>query len=278
MPFIAIVIYIVLMGSIFIFRLLPEEQMETFNDSVITVVCLVGSIQLFRITRLFQPGDEVRKSWMLFAIGLSCEAIGHLWYSVQGFVYGEVFTFPNTADVFIMAGAVCYVISFWNFSQQVKKNALLNVGSLAWVVNGIFLALVALNVIFIVRPILMDTSESLWMRFLYLYYPVFDTFLAFFCLHLALSFLQLGQSPIAKPWAILVGSFLIFLVTDSTYAYFDVIDAYHPYLLINPGWGLAYLGVSHAAYVQEKVIRATHSIQVSDDFWSHYEDDGKGVF
>lgn len=277
MPFFAIVVYVVVMGAVFTFRLMPETYVEAFNDGVIALVCLTGSFFLFRVTRRFQPGDPVRFCWLMFAIGLLGEGLGHVWYSSIGFMYGEVFTFPNLADVFIMAGAVCYVISFWNFKRQLGGNDLMSLGAKAWIANGIFAVLVLLNVVFIIYPLMADAEEPLYMRLLYIYYPVFDSILAYFCLHLALSFLSLGQSPVARPWMILVIAFSIFLVVDSAYAYFDVIGTYHPYMLINPGWGLAYLCVAHAAYVQYRLMDSMGSIEISDDFWA--DDDGEaGVF
>jgi len=277
MPFFVIVLYIVVMGSIFTFRLMPESSVEAFNDGVIAIVCLIGSYHLFRIVKRFQSGDAVRISWLLFAIGLLGEGIGHVWYSAQEFMAGESMAFPNAADYFIMAGAVCYVFSFWNFKRLINKNELFQYGKNFWIANGVFAVLVILNIIFIIEPTLTDPDETLWMRILYLYYPVFDTLLAFFCLHLAFSFLSLGQSPVAKPWLILVIAFIIFLVTDSAYAYFEVIGTYHSYMLINPGWGLAYLGVSHAAYSQLKVMNAVESVQISDINWDD-NDDHAGVF
>ncbi len=278
MPFLVIILYIVVMGSIFTFRLMPENSVEAFNDGVIALVCLIGSCCLFRIVKRFQSGDAVRISWLLFAIGLLGEGIGHVWYSTQEFISGEVVSFPNTADYFIMAGAVCYVISFWNFKRLINKNELFHFGKNFWIANGVFAILVILNIVFIIQPTLADPDETFWMRIFYLYYPVFDTLLAYFCLHLAFSFLSLGQSPVAKPWLILVIAFMIFLVTDSAYAYFEVIGTYHPYMLINPGWGLAYLCVSHAAYSQLKVMKAVESVKISDFNWDDDIDDSQGVF
>lgn len=262
MPFSAIIIYIVVMGSVFTFRLLPEDYVEAFNDGVIALVCLSGCYYLSHVYRRFKPNDPVRYCWLLFGIGLFGEGIGHVWYSAQQFMVGEVVNFPNTADFFIMVGAVCYVASLWNFRRLVKSNELLVESRLLfWVANLVFLLLLALNVIYIILPTLALPDEPLWLRLLYLYYPVFDTFIAYFCLHLALSFISMGQSPVAKPWVILVIAFLIFLVTDSAFAYIDLAGNYHPYLFINPGWGLAYLCVSHAAYVQSKLMDSVQSIE-----------------
>lgn len=278
MPFFVVIAYIVVMGAIFIFRLLPEVYVEAFNDGVIAIVCLTGSYQLFRVYKRFQSGDAARLSWLMFMIGLFGEGVGHVWYSTQEFMHGEVESFPNTADIFIMAGAICYIISFWNFKRRLKGVELLENVVNIWMVNAVFLILVLLNSYFIIYPTIADPEESLWMRILYLYYPVFDMVLAYFCLHLALSFLTLGQSPVAKPWAVLVIAYMIFLVTDSAYAYFEVIGTYHPYMLINPGWGLAYLCVSHAAYLQNKLMRSMQDIHLDANFWDESDDDGVDVF
>jgi hypothetical protein len=275
MPLFVIIAYIAVMGAVFTFRLMPEVYVEAFNDGVIAVVCLVGSYHLFRVYKRFESGDVARPSWMFFMIGLLGEGIGHVWYSTQEFMHGEVESFPNTADIFIMAGAICYVISFWKFKRNLKNVDLLNNVANIWLANAIFLILVILNCVFVIYPTISDPEEALWLRILYLYYPVFDTFLAYFCLHLALSFLSLGQSPVAKPWAVLVIAFMIFLVTDSAYAYFEVLGTYHPYMLINPGWGLAYLCVSHAAYLQYKLMSSMQDIKIDEHFWddSDEEDD-----
>lgn len=278
MPLFVIIAYIIIMGAVFVFRLLPEVYVEAFNDGVIAVVCLVGSYHLFRVFKRFQSGDSARISWLMFAIGLLGEGVGHVWYCSQEFIHGEVESFPNMADTFIMAGAICYIISFWNFNRQLKSVELIKQGSTRWLANSIFFVLVLLNCAFIIYPTLSDPEEALWLRVLYIYYPVFDMFLAYFCLHLALSFLTLGQSPVAKPWAVLVIAFMIFLVTDSAYAYFEVLGTYHPYMLINPGWGLAYLCVSHAAYLQYKLMGSMQSIQIDANFWDDSDDDGPDIF
>ncbi|MBZ0255783.1 hypothetical protein K8I31_06950, partial [bacterium] len=166
MPFFVVIAYIVVMGAIFIFRLLPEVYVEAFNDGVIAIVCLTGSYQLFRVYKRFQSGDAARLSWLMFMIGLFGEGVGHVWYSTQEFMYGEVESFPNTADIFIMAGAICYIISFWNFKRRLKGVELLENVVNIWMVNAVFLILVLLNSYFIIYPTIADPEESLWMRIL----------------------------------------------------------------------------------------------------------------
>lgn len=278
MPFIVVVAYCVIVALVYSFRLIPEDQVEACNDAVIAITTGFASWQVFSIMKQFAPGEPSRTCWMLFACGLFCDFIGHTIYSVAQLVVGTVLTFPHAADIFIMIGQLLYVISFILFLLQMTKLVLFEDKGMTSLANGIFIVLLSLNLYFIIVPTILLEEETAFMRALYLVYPVFDTLLAFTCLHLALHFWAMGRSPLTRPWFVMAIAFLIFMVTDSAYAYVNLNGWYHPYLLINPGWGLAYLLVSYATYLQRCLMTSVELIDVEALFAEDDGDSGPSVF
>ncbi len=254
MPCWGIVLYLVLMGCIFIFRLLPESKVEMVNDTIISIVCFLGSIQLFSVCRYLEPKDSIRRIWFLFGVGLFLESIGHGIYAWFELLSNEAISFPFYSDYFITTSMLLYSYSFSYFYYHLDQSDILPHSERKNIANLLFLVLFIVQGIFYIYPTMTEYSESLWMRILYLIYPVLDLVIAYFCLHLVIAFSVMGRSPIAKPWVILVIAYFVFLFTDSAYAYVELWGNYHPYLWINPGWGLAYLLVAHASYKQRKMM------------------------
>lgn len=264
MPFIVIVVYVVAVVLVYTFRIIPEDYVEAANDTVIAFATGFGAWQVFRITRLFTPGETSYRCWMFFAFGLLMDSIGHFTYSIAQLVLGTFLTFPHAADWFIIVAQFAYAISFIMFLRQMRSLDITPKGIIPWIANGLFLVLLGLNIYFIILPTMQLEEETVLMRALFLVYPLYDTILAYTGLHLALMFYAMGRSPLTKPWTVLVIAFLIMMVTDSAFAYVDLNDHYHPYLLINPGWGLAYLLISYAAYLQRGLV--TRIMKTPDNY------------
>ncbi len=254
MPLYGIFIYIAVVIMVYVFRLLPEERVEASNDAFISVACLFGFYNLWRVSKQFEKGERTGFCWFLFSLGLLCEGIGHVIYSVQEFAYNTYLTFPNVADVLIIIGAGFYIYSLHLFLHEINRLQLFPDSHRKLIANIITLVIVVLTAYFIVYPVMVDDSEPLWLRLAYQIYPVIDIFLAWYSFHLLLAFSVMGFSPVSKPWLVIVLAFMAFFITDTAYAYYEVLGLYHPYLLINPGWGLSYLLMSYASYLQIKLM------------------------
>lgn len=235
-------------------RLLPEAMVEASNDAFISIVCFFGFYNLLMVSNRFQKGERAGRCWFLFSIGLLLDAAGHTVYAVQEFTINEAMAFPNIADVFIIVGQILYITSLFLFLRDINRLQLFPPSKRKLIANAIVLLIVGLTIYFIIYPGMTDDSEPLWLRFAYQIYPVMDIFLSLFSIHLLLAFTVMGYSPVSKPWLVIVTGFLTFFITDSAYAYFEVLGTYHPYLLINPGWGLAYMLLSYSSYLQIKLM------------------------
>ncbi len=250
MPLIGIFIYLVLMAGIYFFRIIPETRLESYHDFFIMIVCFLGSYYLYRVYRLFDKNDTIRFCWLFFSGGLFLEGCGYCLYSFLEWLQGNSVMFPSVADVPIIGGCVLYIISFWLYLYHQSRHYFLPSLSWRFAANTLFLVLLILHISFFVIPILHDSTQSLWLRLMYQIFPRLDIILAYFCLNLAFAWISRGYTHIAKPWLILAMAMMIFLITDYSYNVYVLFDMYHAYLWINPGWGLAYLLMAHAAYVQ----------------------------
>lgn len=250
MPLYGVIAYIVVVILVYTMRLLPETMVEASNDAFISFACFLGFYNLWQVSKRFGADEPSRRCWFIFSIGLLFDAIGHTIYSVQEFVLNVVMTFPNIADIMIIAGQISYITSLYLFLREINRLHLFPPSKRKIIGSCIFLILTALIVYYIIYPVMIDDSESLFMRCLYQIYPVMDIFLSWYSIHLLLAFSVMGFSPISKPWLVIVLGFFLFFITDSAYAYYEVTGEYHPYLLINPGWGLSYLLLSYASSLQ----------------------------
>jgi hypothetical protein len=235
-------------------RLLPEPMVEASNDAFISFACYLGFYNLWRVSKRFDKDENSGRCWFIFSIGLLFDAVGHTVYAVQEFAYGEAMSFPNIADVLIITGQISYITSLAFFLNEINHLQLFPTSKRKVIGNTVVLFLAASIIYFIIYPVMIDDSEPLYMRCLYQIYPVMDIFLSWYAIHLLLAFTVMGFSPISKPWVVIVMGFMLFFITDSTYAYYEVIGNYHPYLLINPGWGLSYLLLSYASTLQIKLM------------------------
>lgn len=242
------------MGLIYGFRILPETRLEAFNDCIITLACFIGSFQLYCVTKRFDREDEVRINWLLFCIGLFLEGAGHAIYSVSEFLIGDTISFPYYSDYFIAAGETLYIFSFRSFLLHFIRSDMLPKNRRESVSNILFIVILLAQIAFYLIPSIKTSEDSIWEQILYLIYPLLDLTIAYYCVHLALALYSMGHSPIAKPWIILVAAFFVFLITDTVYMYIELWEMYHPYLWINPGWGLAYFLISYAAFRQRKLM------------------------
>ncbi|MBZ0257447.1 hypothetical protein K8I31_15375 [bacterium] len=267
MPFPFIVIYIVVMGYIFTAQPLSAPQVEAFCDGVITLFCLMGAVNLYRVAYHYEKSDSARVTWLLFSLGLFFEGCGYLVYFLYEVLLDLYLTFPQVPDIAIMSGMICYIISFQHFKKHVNQIEAFQSQIRNWIANGAFAALVLLNIIYISIPTISNPGIPLWVRLIFLIYPALDILIAYYCLHLAMAFLSLGASPIARPWFILVCAFSIFLLTDSLFAFINLQSLYTPYSIILPCKGFAYLLISYASHQQLKLIYEIDSIESGDLSW-----------
>lgn len=239
---------------IYWFRILPETRLEAFNDCFITIVCWIGAYQAYNLVKRFDRTDEARICWLLFGVGLFLEGVGHAIYMTSEFFIGDTISFPFYSDYFIVAGEILYIVSFRSFLYHINQSDLLPKTHRRNLSNNIFWGIFIAQTVFYLIPTLKASTDSLWFSMLFLIYPTIDLVLAYYCLHLAMIFYSMGHSPVARPWVILVAAFFVFLITDTVYMHMESWDLYHPYLWINPGWGLAYLLISYAVLRQRKLM------------------------
>jgi hypothetical protein len=247
-------------------RIFPENRIETYNDIFITFVCFVSACQLFQVYRRFDRRDYARFSWLLFGIGMLAETVGYGIYAVEEILFNHFISFPNIADVAIIAGVFFYVGSFGFFLSLLNHHSIRPPLSRRIAANTVFVILLIFHLFFFTFPMILDASTPIWMRILYQVYPAVDLLLAYFCLHVAMAWLTAGETKAATPWMVMVLAFFILLFTDYVYNYMTLWNLYHPYQWINPGWGLAYLLGSHAAYLQKKLMSQYQENQIELPF------------
>lgn len=277
-PIILIVAYVIFIATVFPTQAISEDLIEGINDSLIALFCLFGATLLYQVSLRFNKSDGNRTTWSLFALGLFCEGIGHVIYSIAGIVIGPVEDFPHVSDIIIAIGGVLYIVSLSRFLIDLVSTDLLPPKRYMWIANAVFALYAAVFILLVILPVTQNYEVSVAMRAAYLVYPIIDSVIVFLCIHLALIFLSMGQSPMARPWMILVIAFLVFALTDSAFAYYHLIlDEYHPYLWINPGWGLAYLLIMLGASKQLYLMSQWDSIGSDDIDLSFFLDEKKPI-
>lgn len=250
MPIYGVIAYIVVVVLVYTIKPIEEGMVEASNDAFISFACYLGFYNLWRVSKRFDKDEASGRCWFIFSLGLLFDAIGHTVYAIQEFAAGEEMGFPNIADILIISGQISYITSLALFLREINHLQLFPPSHRKLIGNIVVAVLSASIIYFIIYPVMIDDSEPFYMRCLYQIYPVMDIFLSWYAIHLLLAFTVMGFSPISKPWLVIVMGFILFFITDSAYAYYEVIGKYHPYLLINPGWGLSYLLLSYASLLQ----------------------------
>jgi len=256
MPLYGVLAYIATVAVVFTFRLLSEDYVEATNDGVIACVCLSAAWYFRRVTRRFSKTDATRRCWKFLSLGALFHGTGHLVYSIAEFTIGDFVSAPSPPDILIYCGELCYIFGLSSFLSHLNRSAFLPPSNRKIIANGLIVVLAVLSVYFVMIPAWTDETTSIWARLINSIFPIIDLILAGIFAHLFLAFYTMGNSPLARPWIILIASYVVFFAADNTYLYLDATGQYHPYAFSNPGWGLAYMLTAYAAREQLQLMRS----------------------
>jgi hypothetical protein len=211
--------------------LLPNQGVQNFAyqipGSLAAVAVLAGIV-------LHKPAD--RRPWLLLAGGLVLTTAGD-WTWVVLDLSGQD-PFPSVADVFYLGGLALIVASLLLLVRGRVPG-----GDRATVLDALIVAVGVglLSWVFLIEPIVADTTRSLGEIGVALAYPVLDVLLLGI---LASLFLTPGKRVTAL--YLIIGALVSFLLSDFIYAFLAISDGYQTGQLVDGGWliGSAFWGAA----------------------------------
>jgi diguanylate cyclase (GGDEF)-like protein len=213
------------------YLLLPNQGIQNIAyqipGSLAAVAVLAGIL-------LHKPAD--RRPWLLLAGGLVLTTAGD-WTWVVLDLNGQD-PFPSVADVFYLGGLALIVASLLLLVRGRVPG-----GDRATVLDALIVAVGVglLSWVFLIEPIVADTTRSLGEIGVALAYPVLDVLLLGI---LASLFLTPGKRVTAL--YLIIGALVSFLLSDFIYAFLAISDGYQTGQLVDGGWliGSAFWGAA----------------------------------
>lgn len=242
------------------------ENLVVYQDIAIVLVALYSAFLSFKVSRKYDPQDEIKQCWFLFGIGVLFYAIGESFYIWYEEFQGVQDAFPNFGDGLIVVGYLAFFRSYWKVLHNSQKSSLFPPNhrlKLSMVVIALFYLLIA---IVMIGPALLAEKESIWKVLAIQIYPILDMIEFAFCIRILFLFSFFGNAKIAQPWMILCSSSVLSLLTDLAYSYFSFEDNYYIYFWVNMFFVVVY-GLMGLAF--QKQIELLDSINRD---YSSYED------
>ena len=211
--------------------LLPGQSAQNIAyqipESLAIVAVLAGVV-------LHKPDD--RRPWFLLAGGLILTTTGD-WTWVVLDLYGQTL-FPSIADVFYLAGMGLIVASMLLLVRGRVPG-----GDRAGVLDALIVAvgLGMLTWVFLIEPIVRDTTQSLGEVAVALAYPAVDILLIG-----VLARLLLSPGRRVPALYLILGALVSFLLSDYIYAFLAIGNGYQTGQLVDGGWllGSAFWGAA----------------------------------
>lgn len=243
-------LFVVAMIGLTATQYLPPERgkaaVALTTDIGAVIFGLLAAAVLRSVSRRFQPGNPLRRIWLLLGIGIGVYALGDAVWTVldvrSGF--GEV-PYPSVADalylamyVFVGAGIFRTAGAFRRVGDVRKPMA-----------EGIALTVLASIVacVFIVAPVVADPTASLFQKVLGVAYPIGDIVVLLGpAVFIVLAARTIGGLKDVRQWWVLAIGLAVMSVSDIAFTFLDWTGEYvsgHP---VDFGWMLSLLLIALA--------------------------------
>lgn len=212
--------------------LLPSQDLQDLfyqAPGMLAAVVVVAGVSIHR------PPD--RRPWLVLATGLALTSAGDWTWVILDRVYG-IEPFPSVADVFYLSG-MAFVAGalLWLVRGRVPG------GDRAGLLDALIVAVGfgMVSWVFLMAPIVADSSQSLTEIGVALAYPMIDILLLGVMVRL---FLAPGRRVISLQF--LIGAVVAFLLADYPYAFLALAGTYETGQLVDGGWllGAAFWGAA----------------------------------
>ncbi|MEP6807616.1 MAG: EAL domain-containing protein [Chloroflexota bacterium] len=185
---------------------------------------MVAVVAILLGIRLHRPSDA--RPWVALASGLTLSSLGD-WTSVLLSRLG-INPFPSVADVFYLGGMLVVVVAIvWLARGRIPG------GDRASLLDALIVAVgvALLTWVFLMAPIVSDTTQSLLEIAVALAYPAIDILLLGIMVRLILA---PGSHVMAV--RLLIGALVAFLLADYPYAFLSLSGGYYNGNIIDAGW------------------------------------------
>ncbi|MEK6190918.1 MAG: EAL domain-containing protein [Chloroflexota bacterium] len=213
---------------------LPTQDLQ---DLLYQVPGMLAAFAVLAGAAIHRPPD--RRPWLILAVGLALSSAGDWTWVILERVYG-LDPFPSVADAFYLAGMGLVVMALlWLVRGRVPG------GDRAGVIDALIVAVGfgMASWVFLMAPIVADTSQSFGEIAVALAYPVLDILLL--CV-MARLFLAPGRRVTSLQF--LIAAVVAFLLADYPYAFLALQGTYETGQLVDAGrllgaafWGAAAL-------------------------------------
>ena len=211
---------------------LPSQQAQ---DYLYQVPGMLSALAVVAGVLLYRPID--RRPWLVLAAGLALTSAGDWTWVILDRVYG-IEPFPSVADVFYLAGmGLVAVALLWLVRGRVPGGD--RAGFLDALIVAVGVGMVSW--IFLMGPIVTDSSQSLVEIGVALAYPMLDILLLGVMIRLLLA-----PGRHVPSLRVLIAAVVAFLLADYPYAFLALGDTYQTGQLVDGGWllGAAFWGVA----------------------------------
>ena len=208
----------------------PAQLAQSLCNIGTVLMSLAASVAC--LARARQAHNGMRRSWIAIGSGSLCYAAGEAVWTWTESVRGQEVQFPSLPDVGYL-GMVPLMAAGLLMLPVARQSAANRVRSVA---DGLLIAtsLLLISWIFVIKPLLIEGSDSVLGRYVLLAYPVTDVVLVTIVFY-ALAMLRRGGQDSGP--LVLIGAAVVLLgVTDSVYAFVALDGSYASGTVLDVGW------------------------------------------
>jgi len=212
---------------------------------LLVVAC--AALIVLAVGRSFDAGESLRTQWTLVGVGMLAFALGDaVWSWIEVVQRAEV-PYPGLPDVFYVSEYVFIGLAL--LIAAVSYSRLLDIRVAAGFAATAGVVMLVLLYFGLFEPyILSDSSLSTGELVASIFYPSADVVLLLVpSILLVLVVAKLGHGRLGWPWWFVAMGAAILALSDATYSYLSVSDAYSAGSIVDYGWMLAHVSLAVGA-------------------------------
>lgn len=218
-----------------------EAALSLTTDIGSVAFGILSAAVLFSVALQFQPGNPLRRIWLLLGTGVAVYAAGDVVWTVLdvGSGFGEV-PYPSAADVlylaqyvFLGAGITRTAVAFRR-SADVRKSLIVAIVLTVLVSAAVY--------VWIAAPVVADPATTWPQKALGVAYPIGDiAVLLGPALFIALTAGSIGRFQVVRQWWVLAFGLAVMSVSDIAFTWLDWTGRYYSGHPVDFGWMLSLL-------------------------------------
>jgi hypothetical protein len=246
-----ILLLVVLLAGLSITQYLSPEDARiahALKTDIASVVFGLGSaVAVLIAARRFQPGNPLRRIWLLLGGGVGVYALGDVvWTALDirsGF--GKV-PYPSVADALYLSMYVLVALGLFRAAAAFSRVVSVRRPALAAAVLTALAAVAAWT--FVVAPVVADPTTTLPVKVLGVAYPIGDIALLLGpAVFILLAAPAIGSFHAARQWWVLAFGLALMSVSDIAFTWLDWTGRYFSGHVVDFGWMVSLLLIAIAA-------------------------------